>query len=105
MSPQSNGTPPRLYGPGDQLRHDLKTPLTAISGHAQLLTRAIRRFPSLAENERARMLESLATIEAAVRVMVAMIEAMGREGADYAPDSAGGADPGDEDPGGGSVPG
>jgi signal transduction histidine kinase len=105
MSPETDDTPPRPYGPGDQLRHDLKTPLTTISGHAQLLTRAIRRSPSLAENERARLLESLATIEAAVRVMVPMIEAMGRESADNAPDSAGTADPGDEDPGGGSVQG
>ena len=90
MSPETDDTPPRPYGPGDQLRHDLKTPLTTISGHAQLLTRAIRRSPSLAENERARMLESLATIEAAVREMVPMIDAMGREDSHTTDD---GADP------------
>lgn len=73
----------------DQLRHDLKTPLTTISGHAQLLGRAIRRSPSLTDEERARMVASLATIEEAVRVMVTSIEAMGREGADSATDSAG----------------
>jgi len=78
--------PPR--DPHDQLRHDLKTPLTTISGHAQLLGRAIRRSPSLTDEERGRMVESLATIEEAVRAMVTVIDAMGREGADGSPDSA-----------------
>ena len=91
--------------PLDQLRHDLKTPLTTIHGHAQLLGRAIRRSPSLTDDERARMLESLATIEAALKIMVPLIEAIGREGAETAPDSADSADPGDEDPGGGSIHG
>ena len=45
-----------VYGPFDQLRHDLKSPLTTIHGHAQLLARAIRRSPSLPEDEQARML-------------------------------------------------
>jgi signal transduction histidine kinase len=75
-------TPPPAYGPGDQLRHDLKTPLTTISGHAQLLARAIRRSPSLADNERARILESLTTIEVAVREMVAVVDDIGDAGAD-----------------------
>jgi signal transduction histidine kinase len=66
--------------PCDELRHDLKTPLTAISGHAQLLGRAVRRSPSLREDERARMVESLAAIEAMVQTMVTIIDAMGREG-------------------------
>src|SRR5215218_1660935 len=66
--------------PLDQLRRDLKTPLTTISGHAQLVGRAIRRSPSLSDEERAAMLEGLATIEAAVRVMVRSIDAMGRKG-------------------------
>ena len=34
------------------------------------------------------MVESLATIEAAVRTMVSLIDAMNREGTDTAPDSA-----------------
>ena len=75
--------------PFDQLRHDLKTPLTTISGHAQLLGRAIRRSPSLTDDEQARMLESLATIDEAVRTMVRAIDAMGRDGANGSPDSAG----------------
>jgi signal transduction histidine kinase len=75
--------------PLDQLRHDQKTPLTTISGHAQLVGRAIRRSPSLSDAERAAMMEGLATIEAAVRVMVRSIDAMGREGTDGAPDSGG----------------
>ena len=75
--------------PLDQLRRDLKTPLTTISGHAQLVGRAIRRSPSLSDEERAAMLEGLATIEAVVRVMVRSIDAMGREGTDGALDSEG----------------
>jgi signal transduction histidine kinase len=73
----------------DQLRHDLKTPLTTIHARAQLLGRAIRRSPSLREDEQARMLESLATIEEAVRTMVSLIDVLGRDAADGSPDSAG----------------
>jgi signal transduction histidine kinase len=75
--------------PFDQLRHDLKTPLTAIHGRAQLLARSVRRSPSLSDAERARLLEGLVAIEAAVRVMVTVIDAMGAEGVGDAPDSAG----------------
>ena len=73
----------------DQLRHDLKTPLTTIHARSQLLARAIRRSPSLADDEQARMLESLATIDEAVRTMVTVIDAMGRGGADGSPDALG----------------
>jgi signal transduction histidine kinase len=73
----------------DQLRHDLKTPLTTIHARAQLLGRAIRRSPSLTDDEQARMLESLATIEQAVQAMVSVIDAMGRGGADGSPDAPG----------------
>ena len=34
-----------------QLRHDLKTPLTTISGHAYLLARSVRRSSSLSDHE------------------------------------------------------
>ena len=73
----------------DLLRHDLKTPLTTIRARAQLLGRAIRRSPSLTDDEQARMLESLATIDEAVQTMVRAIDAMGRDGANGSPDSAG----------------
>ena len=73
----------------DQVRHDLKTPLTTISGHAQLVSRAIRRSPSLSDAERAKMLEGLAMIEAAVGAMVTIIDAMSRNSADGSPDSTG----------------
>ena len=66
--------------PLDQLRHDLKTPLTTIHARAQLLARAIRRSPSLAEDERARMLAGVIAIEAAVRAMVPLIDSMGNAG-------------------------
>ena len=73
----------------DQLRHDLKTPLTTIHARSQLLGRAIRRSPSLTDDQQARMLESLATIDEAVQTMVRAIDAMGRDGANGSPDSAG----------------
>jgi signal transduction histidine kinase len=65
--------------PRDQLRHELITPLTTIHGRAQLVARAVQRSPSLTEEERAGMLASLATIEAAVRVMITVIKGMGRD--------------------------
>ena len=71
-----------VSGPFDQLRHDLKSPLTAIHGHAQLLARAIRRSPSLPEDERARMLAAVVAIEAAVRAMVPLIDRMSDAGAE-----------------------
>jgi signal transduction histidine kinase len=73
----------------DQLRHDLKTPLTTIHARSQLLGRAIRRSPSLTDDERAWMLETLATIDEAVRTMVTVIDAMGRDRAERSPDSWG----------------
>jgi signal transduction histidine kinase len=73
----------------DQLRHDLKTPLTTIHARSQLLGRAIRRSPSLTDDERAWMLETLATIDEAVRTMVTVIDAMGRDRAERSPDFSG----------------
>jgi hypothetical protein len=47
MSPTPDDRPPPAYGPGDQLRHDLKSALTTIHARAQLLGRAVRRAPSV----------------------------------------------------------
>jgi signal transduction histidine kinase len=69
----------------DQVLHDLKTPLTTISGRAQLLARAVRRSPSLSDDERARMVEALATIEEEVQTMASLIDGLRRQGADGAP--------------------
>lgn len=69
-----------VSGPFDQLRHDLKTPLTTIHGHAQLLGRAVRRSASLTDDERAQMLAAVAAIESAVRAMVPLIDSMGDAG-------------------------
>jgi signal transduction histidine kinase len=63
----------------DQLRHDLKTPLTAISARAQLVARMVRRSSGLTELERGAMLDSLAAIEQAVRAMVPRIDGIGRD--------------------------
>jgi hypothetical protein len=54
----------------NQLQHGLNTSFTAIHSHAQLLARAVKRSPSLAEEELARMLKGLTTIETEVRAMV-----------------------------------
>jgi K+-sensing histidine kinase KdpD len=80
MSAPHDGSDGINSAPLDQLRHDLKTPLTTIHGRAQLLERAIRRSPSLPEDERARMLAAVVTIEAAVRAMVPLIDSIGKAG-------------------------
>jgi signal transduction histidine kinase len=58
----------------DRLRHDLRSPLTTIRGRAYLLARAVRRAPSLTEEERTGMLTGVAAIETAVAAMVAVID-------------------------------
>jgi len=75
----------RPLHPLDQLRHDLRSPLTTIRGRAYLLARAVRRAPSLSDDERTRMLTGVAAIETAVAAMVAVIE--GIDGGHPAPDS------------------
>ena len=67
-----DGSPDRL----DLLRHDLKTPLVTIHGRAQLLARSIQRSPSLADEERVRMLAGLTSIAVAVGEMVRLIDGM-----------------------------
>lgn len=62
----------------DSLRHDLKTPLTTIYARAQLVTRMVRRSPSLTEVERDALLNSMAAIEEAARAMVPRIDGIGR---------------------------
>ncbi len=74
----------RPHDPLDRLRHDLRSPLTTIRGRAYLLARAVRRAPSLSDDERTRMLAGVAAIEAAVAAMVVVID--GIDG-DRAPDS------------------
>ena len=66
----------RPLDPLDRLRHDLRSPLTTIRGRAYLLARAVRRAPSLTEEERTRMLAGVAAIETAVAAMVTVIEAI-----------------------------
>ena len=65
-----------VYDAVDQLRHDLKTPLTTIYAHAFLLARGVRRSSSLSDQERERMLDGVAAIEEAVRAMVITIDGM-----------------------------
>ena len=78
-----------VYDAIDQPRHDLKTPLTTISARAYLLGRAIRRSPSLADEERARMLPGVFAIETAVREMVTHIDAVGHAARDGRTDPTG----------------
>ena len=81
----------RPLAPLDQLRHDLRSPLTTIRGRAYLLARAVRRAPSLTDEERTRMLAGVAAIEAAVVAMVAVIE--GIDGDRPTPDRDAARDP------------
>jgi hypothetical protein len=66
-----------VYDAADQLRHDLLSPLTTISARTYLLARDLRRSPSLAEEERGKMLASITAIDAAVQTLCAVIDAMG----------------------------
>ena len=65
--------------PLDELRHELKNPLTTIHGRAQLLARAVRRSPSLADEEQAKLLGGLAAIEAAVLAAVTVIDGLSQQ--------------------------
>jgi hypothetical protein len=58
----------------DQLRHRLKSPLTAIFGRSQLLARAIRRSPSINDGEREKLLAGLAAVDVAVHQVVAIVD-------------------------------
>ncbi len=60
-------------------RHRLKSPLAVILARAQLLARAVRRSPVLADGERGRLLAGLAAIEDAVRVAAAQVDALRAE--------------------------
>ena len=87
--PAADTSPDRnVYDRLDQLRHDLKTPLTTISGRSYLLARSVRRSSSLSEEERTRMLDGVATIEAMVLAMVALIDAMRRVSGEGGADTA-----------------
>lgn len=70
--------PPRREPPSpdpDQgLRHDLRTQLTVIRGHAQMLARRIAHDRC----ERTRMLADLAAIEQATRVLAERIDRIDR---------------------------
>ena len=66
----------RPLDPLDQLRHDLRSPLTTIRGRAYLLARAVRRAPSLTDEERTGMLTGVGAIETAVAAMVAVIDSV-----------------------------
>ena len=82
MSLVDNMAPDEAAEARDRLQHDLISPLTTISGRAQLLARMIRRSATLTEPERSTLLNGLATIEAAVRVQLTCIETLGRHGPD-----------------------
>jgi signal transduction histidine kinase len=63
----------------DQLRHDLKSPLTTIYGRAQLMARTVQRSPSLGEEEREKLLSGLAVIESSVQRLVSVIDGMSQD--------------------------
>jgi hypothetical protein len=77
MHPEDETFDGQLHDPTQRLRHALKSPLTTIRGRAYLLARAVRRTPSLTEEERTRMLDGLAVIDTAVAAMVVVIDEIG----------------------------
>jgi signal transduction histidine kinase len=62
----------------DQLRHDLKSPLTTIGGRSQLLARAIQRSSTVNDGEREKLLVGLAAIDVAVQRIVVVVDGMNR---------------------------
>jgi len=58
----------------DQFRHELKSPVTTISGRAQLLVRAIQCSSTLADGEREKLLAGLTEIEVSVQRLVTVID-------------------------------
>ncbi len=68
-----------VYDAADQLRHDLLSPLTTLTARSQLLARAIRRSPTLTDEERVKMLVGITAIETAVQTLCAVIDAIGDE--------------------------
>lgn len=61
--------------PDEGLRHDLRTQLTVIRGHAQMLARCVARDHC---QERTRMLANLAAIEQATRALAERIDRIDR---------------------------
>ena len=73
--PTADDAPDEIgYTAADQLRHDLKTPLTTIYAHASLRARSVRHSALLSDGERGRMLAGVAAIEEAVRALVITID-------------------------------
>ena len=73
----------------DQLRHDLNSPLTTIYARAHLLGRAIRRSPSLTDEERVKLLDGVVAIESAVREMVMVVDGITPPASDGSADATG----------------
>ncbi|MFN8677627.1 MAG: hypothetical protein U0Z70_14725 [Thermomicrobiales bacterium] len=59
----------------EQFCHDLGNPLMVISGHAQLLHRAVERLPDLPEAERVALLAGLLAVAQDVRAMAVRMDA------------------------------
>ena len=79
MFPRDDFSPDPSIAERDQLQHDLLSPLTIISGRAQLLIRVVRRSSSLTELERGAMLDGLAIIHEAAQAQAVQIDTLGRD--------------------------
>jgi signal transduction histidine kinase len=77
MSPRDDLPPSPYTAARNQIQHDLLSPLTIISGRAQLLARLVRRSSSLTERERGALLEGMAIIQDAVRIQAVCIDTIG----------------------------
>ena len=65
-----------VHDAADQVRHDLRSPLTTLSARTQLLARDLRGSPTLPEDERVRMLAGITAVEAEVQALCAVIDTM-----------------------------
>jgi signal transduction histidine kinase len=63
--------------PLDRVRHDMKSPLAVIKGHAQLAARDIGRFAGLSDAERERLQRHLSAIDRAVDDLAGRIDGLG----------------------------
>jgi signal transduction histidine kinase len=67
------------------IQHELRTPLSVVQGHAQLLHRRLARIPGLPDGELTQLQHSATAIERACRDLAAIINRLEPLGPDDAP--------------------
>jgi hypothetical protein len=82
MVPAGDAYDGRHHAPGDQLRHDLLTPVTVASARLGMLRRQLARSPGLDGPERDGMLATVAAVEAALQSLCAVVDGLGGRAGD-----------------------